>query len=63
VHTFDFPSETLELQHFHFELKDDPRMDGQPVLVVMQPPLYMRSSRDLRMVGKGLVLVEDPGSI
>jgi hypothetical protein len=42
VHNFCFPSETLDLHHFHSELKGDLRMDGQPVLVAMQPPLYMR---------------------
>jgi hypothetical protein len=70
VHTFHH--ETLDLHPFHFfDLKDDdhPRMDmdGQPVLLVMQPPLYIRRNLGIlgefdSMVGKGLVLVEDPGS-
>ncbi|OXV11198.1 hypothetical protein Egran_01040 [Elaphomyces granulatus] len=72
VHTFHH--ETLDLHPFHFfgrDLKDDdhPRMDmdGQPVLLVIQPPLYIRRNLGIlgefdSMVGKGLVLVEDPGS-
>jgi hypothetical protein len=69
VHTFHH--ETLDLHPFHFvDLKDDdhPRMDmdGQPVLLVIQPPLYIRRNLGIlgefdSMVGKGLVLVEDPG--
>jgi hypothetical protein len=47
--------------------KNDPRLDGKAVLVIMQPPLYRLGGLDLQfhidmMIAKGLVIVEEPAS-
>ncbi|EAW24045.1 uncharacterized protein NFIA_036170 [Aspergillus fischeri NRRL 181] len=67
VDHFHWHLETLYLHHFHFVEANDPRVDGKAVLVVIQPLLYRRGGLDLqfdidRMVGKGVVIVEEPVS-
>ncbi|KAF4211276.1 hypothetical protein CNMCM8980_001503 [Aspergillus fumigatiaffinis] len=67
VATFHWHTETLNLHHFQCVEKDDPRLDGKAVLVVMQPPLYRLGGLDLQfhidmMIAKGLVIVEEPAS-